>query len=538
MAHPPQTIGDSFTKAMHAYEGGRSQLARKLATQLTEAHPGFGGGHYLLGLLALDRRHWRQAVGHLAHAISITPDQVAPHFAMGRALEGTGDLNAAMLHYRMVLGRDAAHAEAHARLGDLLRQAGRPEEAINHCRRAIAALPDHAEARQCLGALLLERGDAAEAETHLKAALTLRPLWPAALCNYAQALKRLGRHDEARVLAEGAVELKPENAGFRANLAAILRATGRADAAMAEADRAVRLDGHCTEAWLELGLARRQLGHAEGAAAAFERALAVAPNLAEAHWCLAESAAELGEPERAAHHYRACLELDPEDRFGAALGLALAEGGTAPSKAPAAYVRQLFDDYAERFDAQLVERLGYRAPAVLAEALGRVLGSASGLAVIDAGCGTGLAAPALRPMATQLVGIDLSPAMIAKARARGLYDRLEVGELEAALAAEGGSYDLLVAADVLVYFGDLAPVAAAAHRALKPGGHFAFTVEKAGAGTATYALGVKSRYAHATDYLRQVAEEAGFAVALIEDTVTRRDDDSDVPGLVAVLKKP
>jgi len=539
MARPPRTIGDIFAKAMKAYEAGHAQAARKLAAGLVEDHPGFGGGHYLLGLLAFDGGRYRQAISHLARAVSITPDQPAPHFAMGRALEVADDINSAMQHYRAVLTHDPRHAEAHARLGDLLRRAGKAEDAITHCRGALATRPDHAEALHCLGALLLEAGDADQAAPHLKRALELRPDWPAALNNYALALVRLDRLDQAVLFAEGAVELKPDHALFRANLAAIHRAMGRLDQARAEADTAIHHDPHCADAWLELGLARQGLGHAEGAAAAFERALAAAPATARAHWCLAEAAMALEQKERAAHHYRACLALDPDDRFGAALRLTLASGVDAPDKAPTAYVRQLFDDYANRFDSQLVDRLEYRAPAVIAQSLARILGdSARDLAIIDIGCGTGLTAPVLRPLAARLVGIDLSPSMAAKAKARGLYDEVAVGELEARLKADAGSYDLVVAADVLVYFGALEGVMEAAKAALKPGGAFAFTVERAGDDIASYALGPKSRYAHAQTYVETTAAQSGLAVALLEPAVTRQDDNADVPGLVAVLKKP
>lgn len=530
-----RSVAEAFAEAMQAYEQGKAADARRLARRLTEAAPQFGGAHYLLGLLALDHGQGRRAAESLARAISITPGQPVLHLAMGQALELAGDVAEAGLHYRTVLSMDGDHAEAHARLGELLRRAGRRDEAIEHCRAAIAASPIHAEAMNTLGALLTEAGRPGEACEVLRRAAELRPDWAAVLNNFGVALRDAGRAEAAATILEGAAELRPRHAGTRANLASVYRALGRLDAARAQAEHATRLDGRHAESWLELGLARQAQGFGAAAAAAFERATACAPRSAQAWYCLGEACRSQGETARAARAYGKALALDPADRHGAGLGLALAGAAPPPGKAPEAYVRQLFDEYADRFDTALVENLDYRAPQILAGAMTRALGEQGDLAVMDAGCGTGLMAPLLRPLAIRLEGVDLSPAMVDKARERGLYDGLAVGELVAALAGRPEAFDLVVAADVLVYLGDLAPVMAAARAALKPGGAFAFTVERT-AETETYLLGAKQRYAHAPAYVRRRAEEAGFTVLLLEEAVTRRDAGQDVPGLVAVLR--
>jgi predicted TPR repeat methyltransferase len=529
-------VGEAFGLAMAAYDEGKPAEARRIARGLVEAHPNFGGAHYLLGLISLDQGQAKRASEHLIEAVARSPAEAVPRLALGRAQEMLGNLYTAILQYRTILTQDADHAEANARLGELLCRSGHADEALAHCRRAVAINPRHAEALNTLGTLLHRQGDDGEAAEHLRRACELRPDWAVALNNYGAVLRGLGHRKDAAAILAGAVELRRDHAGTRANLAGALRELGRVDEARVQAERAVKHDPRCAEAWLELGLARQSQGHAEGAAAAFERAVAVAAEMVDAHWCLAETRRALGQLDRAAAHYRRCLDLDPDDRHGAALGLALTGGMPVPERAPEAYVRQLFDDYADNFDHALVEKLDYRAPELLADALRRVLGDASGLDVLDAGCGTGLAAPVLKPRAKHLDGVDLSAAMVEKAAARGLYDRLDVAELVATLAARPQAYDLVVAADVLVYLGDLQPMMAAAGTALRPDGTFAFTVERAD-GDASYALGPKHRYAHAPRYIREVAEAGGFAVALLEDAVTRRDGAADVPGSVVVLRR-
>lgn len=530
-----KSLAECFGEAMQAYEDGRAAEAKRLAKRLVDSHPHFGGAHYLSGLLALDGGQGKRAAEHLARAIAITPGQPVLHLAMARALELAGDLAEAGLHYRTVLAIQADHAEAHARLAELLRRSGKRDEAIAHCRAAVAASPVHAEAFNTLGALLHETGRAAEACEALRHALELRPDWPVALNNFGLALRDAGRADAAATILEGAVELRPDHAPTRSNLASVYRALGRLDDARAQAEKATRLQGRLADGWMELGLIRQGQGHWEGAAAAFERATTAASRDARAWYCLGEARRALGDIPRARAAYARALKLDPADVCGAALGLALAGGAPAPDKAPEAYVRQLFDDYADTFDHALVDKLDYCAPQLLADALARTIDRRGGLSIMDAGCGTGLAAPALKPYASRLDGVDLSPAMVARAAERGLYDELVVGDLVGTLKARPAAYDLVVAADVLVYLGDLEPVMAAARLALNPGGAFAFTVEKSDE-AGTYALGPKQRYAHAAAYIGEVAQAAGFTVALQEDAVTRRDGGQDVPGMVVVLR--
>ena len=530
-----KSVAEAFAEAMHAYQSGKSAEARRLAKRIADQHPDFGGVHYLLGLLAIDRGQGKTAATHLAKAITITPGQAVLHMAMGRALEIAGSNAEACLHYRTVLSLMPAHAEAHARLAEGLRLLGKTDEAISHYRQAVAADPAHAEAWNGLGALLQESGAKTDAADALRRALALRPDWPAALNNYGVTLKEIGRLDEAALMLEGAVELRPDHAASRANLAAVYRAQGRFVEARAQAEAGMQTNPRNTDIWIELGLARQAERHWEGAAVAFERATVLSPRMARAWFCLGEARRAEGNLQSAQSAYRRCLDLDPDDHLGAALGLTLAGGTAPPAKPPEAYVRKLFDEYADRFDEALVEKLHYQAPALLARAVAEVMGPAQDLRVFDAGCGTGLAAVALKPWAARIEGCDLSPVMVAKARERGLYDKLSAGDAVQTLAGHDGTFDLVVAADVLVYLGDLSPMFQAAHRALAPNGLFAFTAERTD--DRAWVLGAKHRYAHSGPYLQAQAKAAGFDVCLIEEAVTRQDGGEPVPGWLVVLRR-
>jgi predicted TPR repeat methyltransferase len=205
------------------------------------------------------------------------------------------------------------------------------------------------------------------------------------------------------------------------------------------------------------------------------------------------------------------------------------------------YVRRLFDQYAARYDAALTERLAYRGPILLREAVERVARAAGRPlrfgAMLDLGCGTGLAGAAFRAVVDRLVGVDLSPAMIDRAAAKGLYDRLVTSNIVDALAAEAvasAAYHLVVAADVFVYVNDLAPIIGGIARVLAADGLVAFTVETHDGD------GVKLlptlRYAHSESYLRAALRDAGIAVADLVKAPVRHEKGVPVDSLIVVAQ--
>lgn len=268
----------------------------------------------------------------------------------------------------------------------------------------------------------------------------------------------------------------------------------------------------------------------------FEQAIDRAPNWPGAHFSLGKARREIGDRAGAAAAFRDCLRLDPDDVFGASLALAGIDASAAVDAAPPAYVKALFDAYARDFDKALVERLDYSTPRKLAaavraarEALGR-----SGRA-LDLGCGTGLAGEEIVGDVAFLEGVDISDGMIEAARMKGVYDRLETGDILAALYQRSEAYDLILAADVLIYFGDLSKVFAGVSARLAEGGLIAFSVEKGA--DADWSVQSSLRFAHSGDYVARVIRNAGLDLVSIEETVLRKDRGADVAGLLVIARK-
>src|SRR5216683_1638192 len=269
------------------------------------------------------------------------------------------------------------------------------------------------------------------------------------------------------------------------------------------------------------------------------QATELAPGFASAWFTLGKIREQLGESEAAIAAFRKAQVADPDDRHGASLRLILL-GAEPVSSMPPAYVRALFDQYAPKFEAALVDDLGYRGPALLFKA---VLSARAAIRkpalfkrAIDLGCGTGLAATAFAAQVDEFTGIDLSPRMIERARATGLYAQVEVAEMvESMRGKPDASADLILAADAMIYLSDLAPLLGEAKRVLVAGGLLAFTVETHSGESVI--LGEGLRYVHSTGYVRAAIEACGLALSRCEDLSARHENNAPVPGLVVVATK-
>jgi predicted TPR repeat methyltransferase len=153
---------------------------------------------------------------------------------------------------------------------------------------------------------------------------------------------------------------------------------------------------------------------------------------------------------------------------------------------------------------------------------------------LDAGCGTGLCGPLLRPLSRALTGVDLSPKMLEPAARKAIYDTLVCEELTAFLLRSPQCFDLVVAADLMIYFGDLTPLFAAAATALRSAGLFAFSTELwTGEG---YRLLPSGRFAHAPHYIKLVAPR-DFEEVFQAETTIRLEAAERLPGNIFIFRK-
>ena len=369
----------------------------------------------------------------------------------------------------------------------------------------MAAGPDDARFERAKSAFFAglacqQAGDDARAAAHYRESLRLVPQRASPLINLAFVELRLGQPHAALTSAGAALAIEPDSVDGLLHRATALAQVGRLPDALADVDRLLALAPEHPLAWGLRGGVLRELQRFDVAAEAFEQAVRLG-----------------AEPELNAFY------------------LAAVRRAVAPPAPPVAYVQGLFDGYAEDFDRHLIEELRYDGHRRLVDVLTRAAPGPYASA-LDLGCGTGLCGPLLRPLARRLAGVDLSPRMLEKARALGLYDRLALGDAVAFLRDEGARHDLLVAADVFIYVGALEPVFAAA-AATMAHGTFCFSVELCDDDAAGFRLQPSLRYAHAKPYLLRLAEAHGFDVLAMEQAAVREDQSETVDGLYVCLRR-
>lgn len=344
----------------------------------------------------------------------------------------------------------------------------------------------------------------------------------------AEALIAAGRAGEAARALQA--RLAAGRGGLLARLTLIkaLLASGDNTSALSEAREAVSLNPGVALAVLALGETLLAADALPTAIAELQRALRLDPGLVRARELIATAWLKAGEADKALENLRELDDPPPEM-------LAACEAIKTASRSDAGYVRHLFDQFSTDYDERMIGQLSYAAPQILFDLAAMVMPGRRKLAMLDLGCGTGLAGAVFKPLAARLDGVDLSPAMIEKARARGIYSDLQVADLETALAAGKQHYDLILAADTLVYLGDLAKVFEGAQKRLAPEGYFLFTVEKSeGYG---FELGPKRRWRHGESYLRELAARAGFGVAGLVAAAPRREAGQPVEGFAVALTR-
>lgn len=450
-----------------------------------------------------------------------------------------GRIRKAEASYKAVLAADPQHSDAYHLLGLVAHQRGRYKQAIDLISRAIllnktAAIffNNRGEAHRGLG--LFD-----EALADYRMAVSLQPLLAQAWHNQGLAYLTKGEPAPAAACFETELSINPDDAEAHYGFGNALLMLGRQEEAIAEYQKTIAIRPDSAWAYNNIGTALRRLEKYAEAVIYHRKAVELGPAGVELLIHLANALKEAGMDDEAIEVLSRIIELDPKHET--AIHLLNALCGIDTDRPSAEYISGVFDAYAANYDHHLTRKLECKAPALL---LG-VLRRQSGIAalhklgnVLDLGCGTGLMGIELKPLADRLVGVDLSSRMIEQAAARALYDELIVADLCEFLArSPSETFDLISAADVLNYLGNLSPVFAEAHRVARPGGWVLFSVEHLHESGKDFSLSKSGRYMHAASYIRQLAAGVGFELLSDEKAELRKEKGQPVDGRLFLLRK-
>lgn len=423
---------------------------------------------------------------------------------LARALHLRGQFSDALPLYERITEIWSDHPDAWHLMGLLQFHQGHIDDGVRSIRHAITLAPAFADAHANLGNMLLNAGQVADAEQHLNQALELDPEAVAPRVALAVILRARGLPADAEAMLRPALSSESGNQSLAVHngLANALAAQGFLEEALEHYQRAHQINSSVSETSANIGSALSYLGRLE-----------------EAQAFLAKR-----------------LEDEPDDATARHM-LAACGGAPQPEHADPAYVKHLFDGFANSFDAKL-EGLHYRGPELFAAELRRLVGNpAASLDVIDGGCGTGWLGKLIKPYCRSLRGVDLSPGMLERARATGLYDELTVAELTDFLRGVPSSCDIVASADTFPYVGALHDVLAASYAALRPKGWLLFSVELGAGFESDYRIQFHGRYSHRRDYIERELAAAGFHRANIVEESIRMDAGKPVPGLIVTAQR-
>jgi predicted TPR repeat methyltransferase len=407
----------------------------------------------------------------------------------------------ALISKAIVLNSNAA--EYYNNLGEVCRALNRHEEARGCYAKALSLRPEFPEAHRNLGLVDLAEGKPEQAISRLRETVKRFPDYMGAHLALGDALLSQHRPEEAISIYDHGLEKAPANPSLLCSKGIALRVMGRLDEAVEHYKQAIALMPTVPELYNNLAIIHQKRGQYTEGAACLEKVLELRPD-----------------DESARHHLAAMRNITTD-------------------RAPASSVRKLFDQYADTFDQHLVGKLEYRAPKVLAELVIGSLGEGRhALDILDLGCGTGLFGDAVKAISKRLVGIDLAPRMIAKARERGIYDELIVGDLLDYMAkAQSAQFGLIAAVDVFIYLGNLLPVFEQAERMLVRGGGLAFSIEAASPDTKDFVLDKTGRYQQNPEYVRRVLVQSGFVECAFTPTCLRIEKNRPVEGFLCLFRK-
>jgi predicted TPR repeat methyltransferase len=431
-------------------------------------------------------------------------EQIALRLRFANTLKKAGLYQDAVDELEAIVVDDPECAPAYNNMGAICFLCKDYQSAIYAYQMALDIRPDYFDVYYNLGLAYLKNSQLDAAETAFSALISLVPTHAGAHFQLASLMMQRQQYELATEQFTTVVKAHPHHVESLTNLASCLLHLGKVTDSVVYYLQALEIMPNDKDILFNLGVIYMQQGYAENGLEYYLRAVKAHPDFFAAHHNLGAIYLMRRNREKSLLHFREALRIQPKNEALRHTIKILMQDTNLSGSSPA-YIESLFDSYAAYYDAHLRSHLHYQVPEKLHAMLQQASALTAQSAILDLGCGTGLCGEIFKPYASHLVGVDLSTKMLEVAKQKQVYDELVVSEAVTYLSNHAAAYELILAGDVLVYFGELNPLILAVSQALKPNGYFAFNVEAAL--DVDYVLTVSGRFVHQKEYLERVARE-------------------------------
>jgi predicted TPR repeat methyltransferase len=492
---------------------------------------------HMLGLLAIQQGRYDKAKLLLEEAVLHDPLSPSIHNHLANVLASLKEDNAALQHYQLAIESDVNYAPSYNNLGNFYRRMGEFDKAIETYEKAIEKDPHYDDAHYNLGFAYLQQEDFEKASHYLGefVAYSLDE-WRLAKAQYqlGHIALNAGRYEDASIHYQACLHADSKQIEPRKYLAFSFLKLDKINDAIKQFSVYLNHEPYDLEAHYNLGVLLQRQGAWDQAFYHFSEVVKQDPIYSAAHNNLGVLCLKQGRKEAAILHFEKALHQDPS-HAGIQYILTALRQGDSPTKAPAAFIEELYDSYAGFYDKHMLQALDYQVPQWLEDTLKTLWPLRQDKSILELGCGTGLLGKILRSYASFLEGIDLSAAMLKEAEKKGDYHRLQHGDFHEVLEGMRENFDLIVLADALIYTGDLQSIMSNTRAHLKLEGYFILTCELTYRAS-TYVLNETGRYAHSEEYIKACLHAAGYRIYACKAVILRHQAGQDVEGLWIVAQ--
>tara|TARA_Y100000780_G_scaffold211112_2_gene210288 strand:+ start:485697 stop:487034 length:1338 start_codon:yes stop_codon:yes gene_type:complete len=431
-------------------------------------------------------------------------------------------------------------ADFEATLNDAttLHESGKLIEAHHLYKELLAQQPKHARLLFLKAVALYQMDRVDEALPFIEQAVALDALNPDILNAYGLIRRNMRQFDEAKDIFEQIIKLRPQSYEALNNLGLVYGDQYDWEKASEYFKKALELSPDEPEVMLNLAHALRDNNQAEEGLVYYKKLHKMFPDNARHAFNVAIVLHGLGRFDEAIEYLEKVLKINPDD-INAKHLLEATRGDKGATEAPESYIADLFDAYAKDFDMHLAA-LEYQVPKMLAARIPFAIapkGKPGSWNMLDLGCGTGACGLYFNEYCARRVAVDLSPKMIEKSQAHGVYDDLHTQGIEGFYAESDELFDLIFATDVLVYVGALESFMEESAKHLKPGGLLAVSTELCTPEEGDFILRNSGRFAQSDAYMLKLAKANGLMKMVNADITVRMGHHEPIPGKLYIFKK-